>query len=88
MTTKAYRPNPVQIRVGDTVTWTIDDSTPHTATSGTPSSGPDEMFGSNSDSGGKILTSWQFQTFVFMEAGEFEYCCYLHPNMVGTINVS
>src|SRR5918999_923427 len=34
LTTDAYSPNPVQVSTGATVTWTNDDSQPHTATSG------------------------------------------------------
>src|ERR671914_45027 len=34
LTTDAYQPNPVQVGVGDTVTWTNDDAQPHTVTSG------------------------------------------------------
>jgi plastocyanin len=34
LTDTAFQPNPVQVRVGDTVTWTNDDSQPHTVTSG------------------------------------------------------
>jgi plastocyanin len=31
---QAYDPNPVKVKVGDTVTWTNDDSQAHTITSG------------------------------------------------------
>ena len=34
LTDTAYQPNPVQVNLGDTVTWTNDDSTTHTVTSG------------------------------------------------------
>ena len=34
MTDKAFSPNPVTVKVGDTVTWTNDDNQPHTVTSG------------------------------------------------------
>jgi plastocyanin len=32
LTNTAYQPNPIDIRIGDTVEWTNDDSTPHTVT--------------------------------------------------------
>lgn len=87
-TTDSYAPNPVEINVGDTVTWTNDDSQPHTATSGTPSGGADGVFGGAAGSFGTILTTGQSQSFTFTEAGEFPYYCGLHPNMVGTVMVS
>ncbi|MFL6342189.1 MAG: hypothetical protein ACJ72U_11680 [Nitrososphaeraceae archaeon] len=34
---QAYDPNPVNVKAGDTVTWTNDDSQIHTVTSGTDS---------------------------------------------------
>jgi plastocyanin len=34
LTDTAYSPNPIQVSEGATVTWTNDDSQPHTATSG------------------------------------------------------
>ena len=46
----AYTPNPVEVNVGDTVTWINDDITPHTATSGSSSSGSTGMFGGTDDS--------------------------------------
>jgi plastocyanin len=34
LTNNAFQPNPVQVNVGDVVTWTNNDSQPHTVTSG------------------------------------------------------
>ena len=45
LTDDAYILNPIEVSTGDTVTWVNDDSTPHTATSGTPDSGSTGMFG-------------------------------------------
>ena len=50
LTENAYTPNPVEVNVGDTVTWINDDITPHTATSGSSSSGSTGMFGGTDDS--------------------------------------
>jgi plastocyanin len=41
---KAWSPNPVNVKVGDTVTWTNDDNQAHTVTSGTGLSDPDKGF--------------------------------------------
>jgi plastocyanin len=80
-TTEAYDPNPVQVRAGGTVSWTNNDSVPHTATSGQDAQ-PDGTF----DSG--ILEQGMSFSFTFEEAGEYPYFCTLHPNMVGTVSVS
>jgi plastocyanin len=81
LTTDAYSPNPVQVSVGSTVTWTNDDSQPHTATSGENVT-PDQRF----DSG--IMTPAATFEYTFTEAGEYPYFCLLHPNMVGTVSIS
>lgn len=85
-TTDAYAPNPINANVGDTVTWTNKDSTPHTVTSGSGGT-PDGKF--DSSPGFKTLMVPQ-GTFshTFEEAGEFPYYCGLHPNMVGTVIVA
>ena len=80
LTTDAYQPNPVQVSVGGTVTWTNDDTQPHTATSGEAVT-PDGNF----DSG--IMAPAATFDFTFTEAGEYPYFCLLHPNMVGTVSV-
>jgi plastocyanin len=81
LTTDAYSPNPAQASVGGTVTWTNDDSQPHTATSGENAT-PDQVF----DSG--IMAPAATFEHTFAEAGEYPYFCLLHPNMVGTVSVS
>ncbi len=86
LTTDAYSPNPLQINVGDTVTWTNKDSTPHTVTSGTAGT-PDGKFDS-SPNFNPLLAPQQTFSHTFAEAGEFPYYCGLHPNMVGTVVVS
>jgi nitrite reductase (NO-forming) len=81
LTTDAYQPNPIQVSVGTTVTWTNNDAQPHTATSGENVT-PDGRF----DSG--IMAPAATFDFIFTEAGEYPYFCLLHPNMVGTVSVS
>lgn len=88
LTEDAYTPNPVEVSVGSTVTWINDDSTPHTATSGSSSSGSTGMFGGTDDSPEIIGPEGDTQSFTFNEAGEFEYYCTLHPNMVGSVVVT
>ncbi|MGI0042211.1 MAG: cupredoxin domain-containing protein, partial [Nitrososphaeraceae archaeon] len=84
---KAFSPNPLNIKVGDSITWTNNDSTVHTVTSGT---GPtDPNMGKEFDSGLKTLMSpGDTFSFTFSKTGEFPYYCAVHPTMVGTIIVS
>jgi plastocyanin/S1-C subfamily serine protease len=72
----AYSPNPIEIAVGNAVTWFNEDQVPHTAT------------GENRDvlQSGTIPPGASF-TQVFWEAGEFGYFCEFHPGMTGTIIV-
>jgi nitrite reductase (NO-forming) len=81
LTDDANQPNPAQVSVGGTVTWSNDDSQPHTVTSGEAVT-PDGNF----DSG--IMAPAATFEHTFTEAGEFPYFCLLHPNMVGTVSVS
>ena len=85
-TEDAYDPNPVQVSVGDTVTWTNDDTTPHTVTSGTGGQ-PDGNFDSSPNLNPLMAPQQTFE-HTFEEAGEFPYYCAIHPNMVGTVSVS
>ena len=80
---KAYSPNPIDVKVGEGVTWTNDDSQIHTATSGAAGS---EDAGSVFDSG--IMSPDATFDFVFDTAGTYDYHCTMHPQMVGTVNVS
>lgn len=71
----SFSPNPVEVKVGETVTWVNDDSARHTVTS------KDGIF----DSG--IMGKGQSFSYAFDEAGEYPYFCEPHPNMVGTVVV-
>lgn len=86
---KAFAPNPINAKVGDTITWTNKDTTFHTVTSGTGPS--DTTKGKEFDSGlsGPNALTTQGKTFShkFMTAGEFPYFCQLHPTMVGKVVV-
>ena len=62
-----FSPATIEIKKGDTVEWTNDDITPHTATSATFDSGSIA-----SDA------SWRH---TFTEAGSFPYKCTFHPDM-------
>ncbi len=86
LTDTAFQPNPVQVSVGATVTWTNDDSQPHTVTSG-QNAQPDGKFDS-SPNFNPLIAPGQTYSHTFTEAGQYPYYCALHPNMVGTVSVS
>jgi plastocyanin len=75
----SYNPNPIEIKVGDTVTWINNDSSPHTVTSS--SSSKDSNFDSD------VLRRGETFSFTFDREGEYPYFCTLHPSMVATIVV-
>jgi plastocyanin len=86
---KGFSPNPINVKVGDTVTWTNSDNMEHTVTSGT---GPrDRSMGKQFDSGlsgPTVLTAGKTFTHQFTNAGEFPYFCEIHPTLVGKVVVS
>ena len=88
MADKAFSPNPVNVKVGDTVTWTNDDSQAHTVTSGN-SSDPDKgkVFDSSPNFNPLLSPKQTFQ-HNFTTAGDFPYFCQVHPTMIGKVVVS
>jgi plastocyanin len=86
LTDKAYSPaSPQEVKVGQKVVWTNNDSVQHTITSGTTGS-PDS--GKEFDSGlTKLLSKGDTFEHTFAAAGEFPYYCQLHPQMSGKIVV-
>lgn len=73
----AFNPTSITASVGDTITWTNNDSAPHTATVKSDPTCTTETL-ANGASGG----------IVFNTAGSYEFFCKIHPNMTGTIEVS
>jgi plastocyanin len=88
-TTDAFSPNPVEVKVGDTVTWTNKDATPHTVTSGQGGSSPkpDGKFNS-SPNFNPTINAGQTYSVKFNETGDYPYYCELHSTMVGTVKVA
>jgi len=79
---KPYDPSPVTIKPGTSVTWTNNDSTLHTVSSGLPEQGAvGTLFDSNLIAPGKTFTH------AFDKAGSFDYSCTLHPFMRGQVVV-
>ncbi|MCX6788941.1 MAG: cupredoxin family copper-binding protein [Candidatus Jorgensenbacteria bacterium] len=74
----SFNPGALTIKVGTKVTWTNNDSAPHTVTS------------SNTDgplNSGTLTTGKSF-SFTFSEIGSFDYYCTIHPMMKGSIKVT
>jgi plastocyanin len=87
---KAFSPNPMNVKSGDSIKWTNDDTMFHTVTSG---SGPnDSAKGKEFDSGlsgpNALTAKGKTFTHTFAKAGDFPYFCQLHPTMVGKVVVS
>jgi plastocyanin len=77
----SYNPNPIETRVGDTVIWINNDSSPHTATSSSSPLSTDSSFDSS------ILRRGETFSFTFDKEGQYPYFCALHPSMIGTVVV-
>jgi plastocyanin len=72
----AFNPGEVTVAVGETVTWTNNDSVAHDVTADSFSSG---------DPGG--MAPGDTFEHTFDEAGTFDYVCTVHPGMEGTVVV-
>jgi plastocyanin len=76
-----FQPKEISVPVGGTVTWSQEDNTVHTVTSGTPN---DEtgLFDHEDFGQGETFS------FTFERAGTFPYFCMNHPEgMRGTVTV-
>ena len=80
-TNECYIPYAVSISVGETVTWSNDDTAAHTVTSGAPGA-PDGVFDSS-----LFMADTEF-SHTFDEAGEYDYFCLVHPWMTGKVQVN
>lgn len=72
----AFNPSQVSVKAGTKVTWTNNDSVPHTVTS---DSGALES--------GTVNSGGTF-SYVFKTSGTFRYHCSIHPSMTATIVVN
>ncbi len=75
-----FEPEAFTVAVGTKITFTNEDSAPHTATSG-PSPNPDGVFDTD------ILKQGQSKAVKLPKAGTFAYYCTLHPFMKATVIV-
>jgi plastocyanin len=73
---QSFTPNPVSMKVGQTIAWRNTDSIGHTAT------GDNGGFNTGTLASGATSTPIAMPT-----AGTFTYHCSIHPGMIGTIVV-
>ena len=71
-----FTPQSLKVKAGTTVTWTNKDDIPH----GIAAS--DNAFKKS-----KALDTDDSFSYTFTTPGTFQYFCYIHPHMVGTIVV-
>ncbi len=71
-----FNPPTLEVAAGDTVTFTNEDSAPHTATAN------DGSF----DTG--RLSRGQSATVTIGAAGSFDYICSVHPSMKGNVTAN
>lgn len=71
----AYQVAHMQVRAGTTVTWTNQDSVPHSITF------------MNGMRGSGLLSQGQSFSYMFKTPGTYQYYCTVHPNMVATVTV-
>ena len=71
----------IVVSTGTIVTWSNEDSAPHTTTAG--ENGVFDGDGWNSPT----LSQYSTFSFTFNEAGVFKYTCRIHSNMSGSVTV-
>lgn len=81
----AYEPNPLTVKVGDTIAVENKDTTPHTVTNGKDATDPTmgKLFDTsiiNAGDSAEIVAAG-------LDPGEYPYFCSVHPYMTGTLTV-
>ena len=71
----AFNPAEVTISVGETFTWTNEDSVTHTVAA------------DNGEFESGEFESGDSFSFTFDQAGSYPYHCTIHPDMTGTVTV-
>ena len=71
----------LEVGVGTIVSWFNKDGAPHTVTAGSSEAPDPGVFNSGA------LSKGEQYSFVFHEAGSYQFYCVFHPRMVGTITV-
>ena len=81
----AYEPNPLTVKVGDTIAVENKDIAPHTVTNGKDATDP--TMGKLFDT--SIINAGDSAEIVAadLDPGEYAYFCSVHPYMIGTLTV-
>ena len=77
----SFVPATITVAAGTTITWTNNDSMPHTVTSDTG------LFDSGTISGSGAYGAGGSYSYTFITAGTFPYHCTTHPMMTATVIV-
>jgi len=81
-----YDPDPTEVTIGTTVTWTNPDNLLHTVTAGTPAAPQAEVFDCEMDGVGDGEPT---ASVTFTAVGEYPYFCTRHGDaMTGTVVVT
>jgi plastocyanin len=72
-----FEPKTATVKVGQTVTWTNEDSAPHNAV--------DEKGGAFKS---ELFNKGETYEFTAEKAGKSDYVCTIHPGMEGTLTVT
>jgi plastocyanin len=75
MTNRAYDPQQVTLKVGDTVTWVNQDAPQH------------DVVANNGEFKSQLFDKGQSFSYTFTKAGTYPYHCSIHPGMTGTVIV-
>jgi len=78
---ECFIPSTVTVSVGEIITWSNTDNAAHTATSGSPSDGPDGVWDSS-----LMMVNGSYSVTLDDE-GTYPYFCMVHPWMQGTVIV-
>ena len=70
-----FVPAEVNIKMGETIVWTNEDTAPHTVESSDGTLKSDE------------LAKGDTYKFTFTKAGKYDYKCGIHPSMHGSVTV-
>jgi plastocyanin len=73
----AYHAANLQVKVGTTVTWTNQDTAPHTIT-----------FRDSAVSSSGLLQKGDMYRYTFTQAGTYTYYCQVHPSMTAQVVVT